>query len=47
MTHPKQDNAILGIFQEANEEGDDVLRTLLKHTIQEVLDEEFTCFFEC
>ena len=31
MTHPKQDNALLEIFQEANEAGEDGLQAIVEH----------------
>lgn len=46
MTHQKQDTSGLRIMQEANSEGDDVLRNLLQHTVQRVLEEEITTFLE-
>ena len=45
MAHPKnEDSGMLGILQASSENGDDVLRGLLRHTIQQVLEEEMTAF---
>ena len=45
MTHlKKEDTGILGILQASSGAGDDPLKALLKHTIQQVLDEELTAF---
>jgi len=45
MAHPKnEDSGVLGILQASSENGDEVLRGLLRHTIQQVLEEEMTAF---
>ena len=45
MAHLKrEDTDILGILQESSGNGDDPLKALLKHTIQQVLEEELTAF---
>ena len=38
MTHQKQDTTGLRVLQEANSEGDDVIRFLLQYTVQRVLE---------
>ena len=45
MAHPKkEDSGVLGILQASSVNGDDVLKGLLRHTIQHVLEEELTLF---
>ena len=45
MAHPKrQDNGLLGILQASSVNGDDPVKGLLRHTIQQVLEEELTAF---
>ena len=45
MAHLKrEDTDILGILQASSGNGDDPLKALLKHTIQQVLEEELTVF---
>ena len=45
MTHlKKKDTGILGILQASSGNGDDPLKALLRHTIQQVLEEELTAF---
>ena len=45
MAHPKrQDSGVLGILQASSVNGDDPLKGLLRHTIQQVLEEELTAF---
>ena len=45
MAHQKkEDTRILGILQASSETGDDPLKALLRHTIQQLLEEELTAF---
>jgi len=45
MTHlKKKDTGILGILQASSGNGDDPLKALLRHTIQQLLEEELTAF---
>ncbi len=45
MAHLKrEDTDILGILQASSGNGSDPLKALLKHTIQQVLEEELTSF---
>ena len=45
MAHPKEkDTGILGILQASSVNGDDPIKGLLRHTIQQVLEEELTAF---
>jgi len=45
MAHPKkEDTGILGILQASSVNGDDVVKGLLRHTIQQLLEEELTAF---
>jgi len=45
MTHlKKKDTGILGVLQASSGNGDDPVRALLRHTIQELLEEELTAF---
>ena len=45
MAHPKkEDSGVLGILQASSVNGDDALKGLLRHTIQQVLEEELTAF---
>jgi|TARA_B100002003_G_C14095093_1_gene526725 transposase-like protein len=45
MAHPKKEGiGLLGILQESSGNGSDPLRALLRHTIQQVLEEELTSF---
>jgi len=45
MTHlKKEDTGILGILQASSGNGDDPINGLLRHTIQQVLEEELTAF---
>lgn len=45
MAHPKkEDTSVLGILQESSINGEDPLQGLLRHTIQQVLEEELTAF---
>ena len=45
MAHQKKkDTRILGILQASSETGDDPLKALLRHTIQQLLEEELTAF---
>ena len=45
MTHlKKKDTGILGILQASSGNGNDPLKALLRHTIQELLEEELTAF---
>lgn len=45
MTHPKkEDSTLIELLQGSSGNGDDQLRALLKHTIQQVLEEEMTAF---
>ncbi len=45
MAHQKkEDTSILGIMQSSSGNGSDPLKVLLKHTIQQVLEEELTAF---
>ncbi|MFC1551328.1 IS256 family transposase [Candidatus Latescibacterota bacterium] len=45
MTHlKKKDTGILGILQASSGNGDDPIKALLRHTIQELLEEELTAF---
>lgn len=45
MAHPKKkDSGVLGILQASSVNGDDALKGLLRHTIQQVLEEELTAF---
>ena len=47
MAHlKKEDTEILGILQASSGNGDDPLKALLKHTIQQVLEEELTAFLK-
>ena len=47
MAHlKKEDTGILGILQESSGNGDDPLKALLRHTIQQVLEEELTAFLK-
>ena len=47
MAHlKKEDTGILGILQASSGNGDDLLKALLKHTIQQVLEEELTVFLK-
>ena len=46
MTHPKQDNGLLEIFQKTNESGDDALQTIVEHIVQRILEEELTAFLQ-
>lgn len=47
MAHPKdEDSGVLGILQGSSASGDDPLRALLRHTIQQVLEEELTAFLQ-
>ena len=47
MAHPKdEDSGVLGILQGSFASGDDPLRSLLRHTIQQVLEEELTVFLQ-
>ena len=45
MTHRKQDTTGLEVLQGAIGEGDDGIRMLLQHTVQQVLEEEIASFF--
>ena len=47
MTHRNQDIERVEILQATCADGDDPLRALLAHTLQRVLEEEITAFFEC
>ena len=44
MTHRKQDIELIEILQASCADGEDVLRALLAHTLQRVLEEEITVF---
>lgn len=45
MTHPKkEDTGILDILQASSVKGDDPIKVMLRHTIQQVLEEELTAF---
>ena len=45
MTHPKEkDTGILGILQASSVNGDDPVKGVLRHTIQQLLEEELTAF---
>lgn len=45
MTHPKkEDTGILEILQASSMHGDDPIKGLLRHTIQQLLEEELTAF---
>ncbi len=45
MAHPKkEDSSVLGILQAISANGDDPVKGLLRHTIQQVLEEELTAF---
>ena len=45
MAHPKnEDTGILWILQASSGNGDDPIKGLLRHTIQQVLEEELTAF---
>lgn len=45
MAHPKkEDSGVLGILQASSVNGDDPVKGLLRHTIQQVLEEELTAF---
>lgn len=45
MAHPKQeDSGVLGILQASSVNGDDTVKGLLRHTIQQLLEEELTAF---
>jgi putative transposase len=45
MAHlKKEDSTLAGLIQAGSGNGDDPLRVLLRHTIQEVLEEELTAF---
>jgi len=45
MAHPKkEDSSVLGILQASSLSGDDPLKGLLRHTIQQLLEEELTAF---
>ena len=45
MTHlKKEDTGMLGILQASSDNGRDPLKALLRHTIQQVLEEELTSF---
>jgi transposase-like protein len=45
MAHLKQeDTRLTGILQASSSAGDDPIRTILRHTIQQVLEEEMTAF---
>jgi putative transposase len=47
MAHlKKEDTGILGILQASSGNGDDPLKALLRHTIQQVLEEELTAFLK-
>ena len=46
MTRQEQDTTGLRVLQEANREGDDVIRFLLQHTVHRVLEEEITAFLD-
>jgi len=47
MAHlKKEDTGILGILQASSGNGDDPLKVLLRHTIQQVLEEELTAFLK-
>ncbi len=47
MAHlKKEDTGILGILQASSGNGDDPLKALLRHTIQQVLEEELTSFLK-
>ena len=47
MAHLKnEDNGVLGILQASSGNGDDPLKALLRHTIQQVLEEELTAFLK-
>jgi len=47
MAHlKKEDSGILGIVQASSGNGDDPLKSLLRHTIQQVLEEELTAFLK-
>jgi len=47
MAHlKKEDTGILGILQASSINGDDPLKALLRHTIQQVLEEELTAFLK-
>ena len=47
MTHlKKEDTGILGILQASSGNGDDPLKALLRHIIQQVLEEELTAFLK-
>ena len=45
MAHlKKEDSTLVGLIQAGSGNGDDPIRVLLRHTIQEVLEEELTAF---
>ena len=45
MAHLKnEDSGILGILQASSGNGDDPIKGLLRHTIQQLLEEELTAF---
>jgi transposase-like protein len=44
MAHRKQDSTLIEIFQASSGNGNDSLKTLLRHMIQQVLEEEMTAF---
>ena len=47
MAHPKkEDSGILEILQASSVNGDDPVKGLLRHTIQQVLEEELTAFLQ-
>ena len=47
MAHlKKEDTGILGILQASSRNGEDPLKALLRHTIQQVLEEELTAFLK-
>ena len=45
MAHlKKEDSTLVGLLQAGSGNGDDTMRSLLRHTIQQVLEEELTAF---
>lgn len=46
MTHPKKDIELVEILQASCADGDDVLRSLMVHTLQRVLEEEIKVFLK-
>ena len=44
MAHQKQDSTLIEIFQASSGNRNDSLKTLLRHMIQQVFEEEMTAF---